>query len=338
VSSGIILSSFSATPRYNIKAVVQATGISPSTLRAWERRYQACQPQRTESGYRLYSDRDVAMIRWLKTQVEVGMTISQAVFWLARLAAEAGDFEHVILPPVNDSASASLQHSTTRPPSVRASNELAQELLYALTHFDELAAEHVLTEAFALYPLETVGEQVMTPALVEIGERWHQGKASVTVEHYATNFLLQRLAVILRSVNSPQQGPLIWVACAPTEQHEVGSLLLVIYLRRAGYWVRYIGKDIPIADFVREVEHAQPALVLLSACTSEAADELIRLAAALNQIGPRAPLLGYGGRIFSEQPELRDNIRGVYMGDNAYEAVLNTGRLLQREAIAPRPT
>lgn len=327
--SGISLGDFPATPLYNIKAVVQATGISPSTLRAWERRYQVCQPRRTDSGYRLYSDRDVAMIRWLKAQVEAGMTISQAVSWLDRLAAEGNGLESVVLPSAGGSQAAPPGGVPMRLPSVRDSNGLAHDLLHSLTRFDELGAEQVLTEALALYPLETVGEEVMAPALVEIGERWHQGALSVTIEHYATNFLLQRLAVVLRSINMPQRGPLVWVACAPTEQHEVGSLLLVIYLRRAGYWARYIGKDIPIADFVREAERAQPALVLLSACTREAASELARLAAALQQVKPRAPLIGYGGRIFCKEPEWRAEINGLYMGDNAYEATLNASRLLE---------
>jgi DNA-binding transcriptional MerR regulator len=328
VSSGITLGKFQATPLYNIKAVVQAIGISPSTLRAWERRYQVCRPQRTASGYRLYSDRDVAMIRWLKTQVEAGMTISQAVAWLDKLAAEASGLEHVTLPPADESRGTVTHRPPAQLPRVRDGNGLAQELVRCLTNFDEIAAEQVLTEAFALYPLETVGEQVMTPALVEIGERWHEGRVSVTIEHYATNFLLQRLAVLLRSVNTPAKGPLIWVACAPAEEHEVGSLLLVIYLRRAGYWARYIGKDIPIADFAHEVERAQPRLVLLSACTSEAAGELARLAAALSQVKPNPPLIGYGGRIFCEQPETRAEISGIYMGDTAYEAVHHINQLL----------
>ena len=35
------------------------TGVSPATLRAWERRYTVVEPERTESQYRLYDDADV---------------------------------------------------------------------------------------------------------------------------------------------------------------------------------------------------------------------------------------------------------------------------------------
>ena len=98
MSTGLRLGEYAVTPLYNIKAVVQATGISPSTLRAWERRYNIARPQRSDSGYRLYSERDVAVIRWLKAQTDAGMSISQAVSWLGNLINDTGAVEQTTLP------------------------------------------------------------------------------------------------------------------------------------------------------------------------------------------------------------------------------------------------
>jgi hypothetical protein len=33
------------------------------------------------------------------------------------------------------------------------------------------------------------------------------------------------------------------------------------------------------------------------------------------------PIIGYGGRVFTQQPELRELVNGVYLGDSAAEAV-----------------
>jgi DNA-binding transcriptional MerR regulator len=38
------------TPTYNLKVVVQETGLRPDTLRAWERRYGLPQPDRRGGG------------------------------------------------------------------------------------------------------------------------------------------------------------------------------------------------------------------------------------------------------------------------------------------------
>ena len=66
-------------PIYTIRTVVQHTGITPATLRAWERRYGVLSPGRSDGGYRLYSERDIAMLQWLRRQVEGGVAISSAV-------------------------------------------------------------------------------------------------------------------------------------------------------------------------------------------------------------------------------------------------------------------
>src|SRR5579885_342258 len=76
---------YSTVPLFNTKAVVRQTGVPAPTLRAWERRYGILSPHRGENDYRLYSERDIAIVRWLRERVESGMTISQAIALLRSL-------------------------------------------------------------------------------------------------------------------------------------------------------------------------------------------------------------------------------------------------------------
>jgi DNA-binding transcriptional MerR regulator len=69
---------------YRIGAVARLTGVSPDTLRIWERRYAAVSPQRSARGGRLYSPRDVARLRLMKQLVEAG----DAIGAVARLGLE----------------------------------------------------------------------------------------------------------------------------------------------------------------------------------------------------------------------------------------------------------
>ena len=73
------IADYSDDPKYTIKAVSNQTGIRPVTLRAWERRYELLSPHRSDNRYRLYSERDVAILRWIKSQVDENIPISQAV-------------------------------------------------------------------------------------------------------------------------------------------------------------------------------------------------------------------------------------------------------------------
>ena len=76
------------SPAFNLKAVLLETGLAADTLRAWERRYKVLAPSRTDGNYRLYSDRDIATLIWLKTQLDAGLSISRAVALLERLRAD----------------------------------------------------------------------------------------------------------------------------------------------------------------------------------------------------------------------------------------------------------
>src|SRR5947209_8106314 len=80
--------SYPDVPLYNIQAVAASTGVPSITLRSWERRYGVPEPKRDPKGYRLYSERDIAVTRWLKERVEHGVGISRAVNMLRVLEQE----------------------------------------------------------------------------------------------------------------------------------------------------------------------------------------------------------------------------------------------------------
>ena len=61
--------------KYKIGAVSRITGIGSETLRAWERRYKAVTPKRTDSGDRQYSREDVAKLLMLKSLIDCGISI-----------------------------------------------------------------------------------------------------------------------------------------------------------------------------------------------------------------------------------------------------------------------
>src|SRR5512136_150215 len=84
-------------PIYNAKAVTRQTGVTPATLRAWERRYGILLPDRTAGGHRLYSARDIAAIRWLCEHIEQGLTISRAA---ALLQHQLGQESSLPVPEV----------------------------------------------------------------------------------------------------------------------------------------------------------------------------------------------------------------------------------------------
>jgi MerR family transcriptional regulator, light-induced transcriptional regulator len=65
---------------FPMRTVVKDTGVSPHKLRFWEGRYQLLQPERTESGHRLYSKAEVARIKIINDYVvKQGMSLIAVV-------------------------------------------------------------------------------------------------------------------------------------------------------------------------------------------------------------------------------------------------------------------
>src|SRR5690349_22752223 len=65
------------TLRHPIGVVARRTGLKPDLIRAWERRYGAVAPGRTETRRRFYSDEDIERLLLLRRVVSSGRGISQ---------------------------------------------------------------------------------------------------------------------------------------------------------------------------------------------------------------------------------------------------------------------
>ena len=86
---------------YRIGAVARLTGISPDTLRMWERRYAVVEPRRTPKGGRLYSQQDVTRLTMIKTLVDSGHAISTvANLPLEELNRRLNNAQPANLPPM----------------------------------------------------------------------------------------------------------------------------------------------------------------------------------------------------------------------------------------------
>jgi len=309
-----LLSQFSTTPLFNTKAVSQETGVPADTFRAWERRYGVPRPQRTEGGHRLYSQRDIALIRWLRDRTAEGMTISQAI----ALMANDGEANLSWLSSVLE----------TEP---RSWERLTGQLVTALADFDGARAEQILGEAFALYPVEEVFLNVVQPTMVEVGEQWHQGKLSITAEHFATQFIRRKLSSLFNTYSITDGRGLLIVGCAPNEQHDLGALLISVFLVRHGWQVIYLGPDVPLDDLLETVSRVQPDMVCMAASTIETAIMLMDVGKAITSLSP-FPKFGYGGRAFNLNRALCDRMPGIFLGENAHEAVETVSDMLGANA------
>ena len=257
---------------YWIQTVAERTGIPKNTLIAWERRHGLVQPERSPSGYRLYSDADVALLLRVKELVDQGHRISQA----AAILRQEGT------PPLPGSG------------ATEALPELRAELLDALLELDRPRADRV-AQRLAGLPHEVVVDWIYLPLLEQIGEGWASGEVSVAAEHHATAYCREQIAVMMRHLSSGGAGAPEAVCATPEgERHEVGLLRVALRLAHRGFRLTYLGVDVPTTDLRALLAERSPALLCLSVVLDRPGHQLLELARQLSEAAPQTILI-FGG-------------------------------------------
>ena len=299
----------SDAPMYNLRAVVQETGLKADTLRAWERRYGLPVPNRSKGGHRLYSRRDIEILKWLVKRVDEGLSISRAVELWRKLESEGED-------PIADSLPPRLGQDRAYVDSGSTLQELQAAWMEACLRFDERAAENALNQAFALFPLETVTHRILQQTLTEVGEKWFSGEVSVQQEHFTSQLTIRRLNTLIAATPAPNRLERVIVACPPFEQHTIPLLLITLGLRRIGFQVYYFGANTPVDQLDGAIEKILPNLVLSTAQQLSSAAGLYSMALALQE---QTIHFAYGGRIFNLAPDLHPRIPGHFLGEELPE-------------------
>ncbi|MGL6312338.1 MerR family transcriptional regulator [Vibrio sp. WXL103] len=161
--------------KYAIREVSELTGVKPVTLRAWQRRYSLIQPERTEKGHRLYTDRHLETIREIQG-------------WLAKGVA-IGKVKELLGNP-------DIAPDPNQPPQAI---EQVEAVLTALAQLKSGKVDAIITSVFKEYPLQHVESLLLEPvmeALIRV-----KGSSRTLQRALFQSVMLNRLSSIIESEN-----------------------------------------------------------------------------------------------------------------------------------------
>jgi DNA-binding transcriptional MerR regulator len=206
-------------------AAAELLGVSPSTLRTWERRLGYPQPRRTPGNHRNYELSEIEALR--------------------EALHETG----------NISAAVEIVRRRGRGPTSPA------RLLRAFDQFDEAAADRELEESLAVRSLERTVEEVLLPALDLAA---HHPENAAELEHacrWATGWL--HSARRLTPEATREEGVLLLDSGSPLGPESVYVQALELFLRRAGLRVLLLSADLAEARFRNAMRALRPVAVVL---------------------------------------------------------------------------
>jgi MerR family transcriptional regulator, light-induced transcriptional regulator len=206
-------------------AAAELLGVSPSTLRTWERRLGYPHPRRTPGNQRQY---ELTEIEALREALQQTGSISAAV----EIAQRRG-----------------------RGPSSPA------RLLSAFDRFDEAAADRELEESLAVRSLERSVEEVLLPALEMAAHRPENAAELEAACRWATGWLYSARRLTPPAARS--EGVLLLDSGSPIGVEAVYVQALELFLRRAGLRVLLLSADLAEKRFLNAMRALRPVAVIL---------------------------------------------------------------------------
>ncbi len=217
---------------FSIRQMIELTGLSEFTIRGWENRYSAFDPQRSNTGRREYSKSDVERALLLRELLKRGHKISK----IAKVNNKKllGFFEQKAddVSPNSKVVTAALE-------------------LMALQKWSELSR---LFKKVQSKKTEELIQGFFLPVLTELASQIQAGIVSIAQEHVFSSFLKEKIYSALsdlenkKKTNRAHKKVRFVLATPEGDHHEIGLLLAHLLIRSSGFTSLYLGPHTPAQD------------------------------------------------------------------------------------------
>lgn len=244
---------------YPIKAVSQITGLSVHVIRAWEKRYNAVTPIRTDTNRRLYLDNDVEKLNLLLKLTEKGYNIGG----IAGMSLDA------LKKMFQGDNSSNLYSESFSEASETDPHVYIDKCLSAIQNFNASELETTILNASIALSQPVLFEQVFIPLAVVVGDKWKSGELRIYQEHLFSDVVKTFLLDIIDKSKNNTLAPSLSVAIPQQQKHEIAALIAAAYAAADGWRVSYLSPNLPAEEILAASLRLNSKVVVLSVVYTE---------------------------------------------------------------------
>ena len=275
--------------QHPIGYVSRRTGLSTHVIRAWERRYNAVSPKRTESTRRLYSEANIDRLKLLQSLSNGGLSIGQiasrSTTDLKRLALDLSESKATPTAPSDiDLVGTDQLASITR------------ECQSSIEAIDAEALDAALTSSRVAFSEQEILDELIGPLMTWVGDRWQEGKVRAAQEHLATVVVKRFLNQMLRSSFTGADAPSLVVSTPAGELHEIGALMSATIAALEGWNTIYLGPNLPSAELANAAIRRKSIVLALSVAAPGDSPRLLSELTELRTMLPDDITIVLGGK------------------------------------------
>ena len=270
-----------------ITEVSKILGVPMPTLRSWELRYGLPTMARSNGRHRRYEPADLHAIRMMRDEVARGRQAGAAA---AEIRAVLG---------IDGPAGAAIHR-----------------LLDAAERLDGIGIRRGLDETAAALGLSGCIDDVLLPAMRQIGIWWEIGHCDLPQERTATEAV--RAWLDKQSAFAPTATLVrpVLLVCGPSDQHTIGLEALALLLRHQGRLCRVLGARTPTDIAVAAARSTGAAAVVVVSQLVTARRRAVETIEAIDRLGVS---VFYAGNAFAA-PGRRTHVPGAHLGGRIGEA------------------
>lgn len=265
----------------SIQQVSELLGVPAPTLRSWERRYGIPSTQRTTGGHRRYTHVALQQVQLMRDEIARGYQASDA----ARSVVSIFD---------------------QREPA------WVQRFLAASEELSPSAIREALDEANDALGLEATLDDVLMPAMRQIGDWWQAGRCDIGRENLTTEVVRGWLARLVSMGPAPTSARPILLACGPRDLHTLGLEALAAVLVQHSRSARVLGARVPPRTLLTATTATDAAAVVLVSHLATHRRPAVECLRSIAESG--VPVL-YAGNAFL-LPSARIGVPGTYLGES----------------------
>lgn len=270
-----------------IADVSSILGVPLPTLRSWEQRYGLPAMSHDRGRHRRYLPVQVHAIRLMRDAVARGEQAGPAAAKVHRLLRIGGDAGVII-----------------------------HDLLEASEHPDAHGIRRALDDAAGTLGLANCVDDVLLPAMRQVGLWWEIGHCDVGQERTTTASVRAWLDRCMAFAPAPAQPRPILLACGPSDLHTIGLEAMAALLRERGWSCRILGAHTPTATVVTATRATGAAAVVLVSQLATGRRQAVESICAVHRI--RVPVF-YAGTSFNARTS-RVGVPGQFLGNRIQDA------------------
>ncbi len=276
-----------AYPGLPIAEVSRQLGVPMPTLRSWELRYGIPPTARSFGKHRRYSQVELHTLRLMRDEIARGKRASLAADAVRELLEITGPAaEHI------------------------------DAILLASERSDPVAVRTHLSEAHSAMGLGPCLDDVLLPAMQQVGLWWQTGRCTVEDEHLTTEAARAWLETLSSSAPPPDRPASIVLACGPTDLHTIGLEALCVLLRHDRWSCRLLGARTSVPALAAAVHATRAGAVVIVSHLNSGRARAVESIRAAHDEGTR---VFYAGNAFTA-PRSRRHVPGTYLGARLQEA------------------